>query len=248
MARRNRDPRPARAYITLLQSDPELWGVQVTNLAVLVPHGESFLLDTSRHEHAANWTFRSEKKLLSWLRQERFLPTQDWKYWERPSSEIKRNPEDLPEKQKAAWQRYVVHVTWRDPAWDEKDGADIETEARSKSEACKYVRNQMRRDGHMGVLYFKATEAARGNPDGVCSICGDKPINVGRPLRCRKCFYLPVPRPVKGPRRAVLPDSKFGGNLGRSTLHLECGHWVDRNNGWLHGQKFANCEVCGVPR
>lgn len=63
-----------------------------------------------------------------------------------------------PDPPKAEWKKYVVHVTWRDPAWDEKDGADIETEARSKADACKYVRRQMRDGGHTGVMYFKATE------------------------------------------------------------------------------------------
>ena len=80
-----------------------------------------------------------------------FIRSQGWEV-----AKVLKNPAD--DQPKCEWKKYVVHVTWRDPAWDEKDGADIETEARSKADACKYVRRQMRDGGHTGVMYFKATE------------------------------------------------------------------------------------------
>jgi hypothetical protein len=112
MARRRVDPRPARAHIALLESEPEKWGVRVTNLAVLVAEGDGFFLDTTRHEDGGNWTFLSKKKLQAWLRREGFRPTQDWRYWERPLP-IDYRVADVLE----AWDTLVRFTTWeRTPA------------------------------------------------------------------------------------------------------------------------------------
>lgn len=54
--------------------------------------------------------------------------------------------------------RYEVHMTFRNPAWDEKNGYHYSVTARSKAEACKRARRQSEDDGHGGVRYFKATE------------------------------------------------------------------------------------------
>lgn len=114
MARRKKDPRPARAWINLLQSEPEQWGVQVTNLAVLCcdRQGDGFFLDTTRHEAGGNFAFPSEKKLQAWLRREGFRPTPDWHYWERPLPVDGRLAEVLE-----AWDILVRFTTWeRTPA------------------------------------------------------------------------------------------------------------------------------------
>lgn len=84
MAGRRKDPRPARAYISLVTSDPERWSVQVTHLGVLSAHGEGFLLDTTRKEPGPSWSFPSQKKLIQELEREGFVPTGNWQYWERP--------------------------------------------------------------------------------------------------------------------------------------------------------------------
>ena len=82
------------------------------------------------------------------------------------AEELKQRPVKKPTFGAQADERkkYTVHVTWKHPAWDEKDGADLEIEARSKAEACKYARNEMRRRGHLGAMYFSATEGAAENP------------------------------------------------------------------------------------
>lgn len=53
---------------------------------------------------------------------------------------------------------YAVHVTFKYPAWDERDGLHLLVSARTKADAIKYARRQVRNDGHTGVLYFKAIE------------------------------------------------------------------------------------------
>lgn len=58
----------------------------------------------------------------------------------------------------ASVKTYNVHITWKYPAWDEKSGADITVSARSKADAIKSARREMRNGGHTGVMYFKATE------------------------------------------------------------------------------------------
>lgn len=53
---------------------------------------------------------------------------------------------------------YTVHMTFRDPGWDERDGYDYDVHGYSKSDACRVARRRAYNDGHTGVLYFKATE------------------------------------------------------------------------------------------
>lgn len=55
---------------------------------------------------------------------------------------------------------YTVHVTFANPAWDEKDGLDIDVTAKTKRDAIKSARRQVANAGHMGRLYFTATETA----------------------------------------------------------------------------------------
>lgn len=51
---------------------------------------------------------------------------------------------------------YAVHVTFKAPAWDERDGLEVVVHGYSKSDAVKVARSKVRNDGHTGVLYFKA--------------------------------------------------------------------------------------------
>jgi len=46
------------------------------------------------------------------------------------------------------------------PAWDEKDGLDIDVSARTKRDAIKSARRQIADAGHLGRMSFKATETA----------------------------------------------------------------------------------------
>ncbi len=59
------------------------------------------------------------------------------------------------------YKTYKVHVAKQFPAWDEKDGFDLEFSATSKSQAIRYARRQMNDDGHtghgMGRAFFTAT-------------------------------------------------------------------------------------------
>ncbi len=60
---------------------------------------------------------------------------------------------------------YTVHVTFAHPAWDEKDGLDIDVTARTKRDACKSARRKMSDAGHLGRMSFKATETAGMFPE-----------------------------------------------------------------------------------
>jgi hypothetical protein len=59
---------------------------------------------------------------------------------------------------------YTVTLRFQYPAWDEKDGITYsDILARSKSEAVKFARQDMRRDGHLpasgkGLTWVTATE------------------------------------------------------------------------------------------
>jgi hypothetical protein len=55
-------------------------------------------------------------------------------------------------------ENYKVHVRFKHPAWDERDGYCVYVESRSKSDAIKSARRQMRDAGHGGVKYFTATK------------------------------------------------------------------------------------------
>ena len=63
-----------------------------------------------------------------------------------------------------AWtiQEYRVLMTFKHPAWDEKNGYVYYVNATSKSEACKRARSQADYDGHSGVRYFKAAATQQG--------------------------------------------------------------------------------------
>jgi len=54
--------------------------------------------------------------------------------------------------------KYQVLMTFKNPAWDEKNGYLYEVNAKSKSEACKYARKESEYQGHCGVRYFSAKE------------------------------------------------------------------------------------------
>ena len=54
--------------------------------------------------------------------------------------------------------RYEVHMTFKHPAHDERDGYRYDVDAHSKSEACKRARKLADNEGHDGVRWFKATE------------------------------------------------------------------------------------------
>jgi hypothetical protein len=54
--------------------------------------------------------------------------------------------------------RYEVHMTFKHPAHDERDGYRYDVDARSKREACKRARKLADNEGHDGVRWFKATE------------------------------------------------------------------------------------------
>ena len=53
---------------------------------------------------------------------------------------------------------YNVHLTFKHPAWDQKEGFDYTIKANSKLEAVKYARRKAFDNGETGVIYFKATE------------------------------------------------------------------------------------------
>jgi len=53
---------------------------------------------------------------------------------------------------------YNVHLTFKHPAWNTKDGIDYTIKANTKAEAIKYARRQASDYGETGVIYFKATE------------------------------------------------------------------------------------------
>jgi hypothetical protein len=52
---------------------------------------------------------------------------------------------------------YSVAVRWAYPAWDEKEGAELRVHAKSKSDAIKNARYEMKNRGYLGRLYFTAT-------------------------------------------------------------------------------------------
>ena len=56
---------------------------------------------------------------------------------------------------------YTVKVTFKNPAWDEKDGFSYEVSAPTKARACERARYRARDDGHTGVMYFKAEPMAQ---------------------------------------------------------------------------------------
>lgn len=60
--------------------------------------------------------------------------------------------------------RYKVTMRKQFPAWDERDGIVSFQHARSKSEAVKYARSDMYRDGHAGGgsgrAFYTAEEVA----------------------------------------------------------------------------------------
>lgn len=64
--------------------------------------------------------------------------------------------------EKAQGTTYIVHVSMQWPAWNEKEGYDVEVQANSKAEANKLVRDQEWREGmHIGngrVFYMATTK------------------------------------------------------------------------------------------
>lgn len=64
---------------------------------------------------------------------------------------------------KSEWKEYIVTLRFQFPAWDEKDGIECNQTARSKADAIRYARSQMRDDGHIpavgkGRATFTASE------------------------------------------------------------------------------------------
>ena len=53
---------------------------------------------------------------------------------------------------------YRVHVTFLNPAWNEREGFDITVTARDKATAIRYARREAADAGHTGRLTFKAHE------------------------------------------------------------------------------------------
>jgi hypothetical protein len=66
---------------------------------------------------------------------------------------------------RSEYKTYNVHATFKYPAWDEKNGFDLEIRARSKAEANQKARRQMEMGGHcdrQSPMSFKATEMEGG--------------------------------------------------------------------------------------
>ena len=57
-----------------------------------------------------------------------------------------------------AFRKYDVKVTFKFPAWDEKEGFTVQVYARTKAEANKRARRMIEDDGHRNVT-LRATEA-----------------------------------------------------------------------------------------
>lgn len=53
---------------------------------------------------------------------------------------------------------YEVKATPKFAAWDERNGWTITVRARTKAEAIKDARREIRDAGHMGQITFRATE------------------------------------------------------------------------------------------
>lgn len=64
-------------------------------------------------------------------------------------------------KAPTVFKSYQVLMTFKYPAWDEKNGVTFDVRARSKAEAVKAARRQASDEGHTGVRYFKATEVVQ---------------------------------------------------------------------------------------
>lgn len=54
---------------------------------------------------------------------------------------------------------FKVTLRFQYPAWDEKNGIDYVFAAPNKAAAVKHARIQASNDGHMGRIYFTATES-----------------------------------------------------------------------------------------
>lgn len=63
-----------------------------------------------------------------------------------------------------SWLKYNVKVTFRYPAWDERDGYVVQVRARSKTDANRMVRRQAEDAGHNDIT-LRATEAAEEGSD-----------------------------------------------------------------------------------
>lgn len=56
-----------------------------------------------------------------------------------------------------SYQQYSVKMSFKFPAWDERNGYEYSVYAKSKADAVKQARRMASADGHMGQRSFKAS-------------------------------------------------------------------------------------------